>query len=44
MADSILGSSASSEYTLASADRGPLSRLPEVVVHHALGFAISLFK
>ena len=29
---------------LASADRGPLSRLPEVVVHHVLGFAISLFK
>ena len=29
---------------LASADRGPLSRLPEVVVHHVLGFAITLFK
>ena len=29
---------------LASADRGPLSRLPEVVVHHVLGFAIALFK
>ena len=29
---------------LASADHGPLSRLPEVVVHHVLGFAISLFK
>ena len=29
---------------LAAADRGPLSRLPEVVIHHVLGFAISLFK
>ena len=28
---------------LASASRGPLSRLPEVVVHHVLGFATSLF-
>lgn len=28
---------------LASANRGPLSRMPEVLVHHVLGFAIALF-
>ena len=32
------------QLALAAADRGPLSRLPEVAVLHVLGFAIALFK
>ena len=36
-------SRANAVLALASADRGPLSRLPEVLVRHVLGFAIALF-